>query len=79
MGESTPAVPLSWLGGGVHVDVLAGVALLGVAYVWAWLRHGGRPTGGPSFNRRNEPAFFVLFAKAPVNASVVSIATTIFA
>jgi putative membrane protein len=45
--ESTPAVTLSWLGGGVHVDVLVGVALLGVAYVWAWLRHGGRPTGGP--------------------------------
>lgn len=36
----------SWLGGGVHIDVLVGVALLGVAYVWAWARHGGRPSGG---------------------------------
>jgi putative membrane protein len=42
---STPAASFSWLGGSVHVEVLVGVALLGVAYVWAWFRHGGRPSG----------------------------------
>jgi putative membrane protein len=44
VSDSTPAVDFSGLGG-VHVDMLVGVTLLGVAYVWRWVRHGGRPAG----------------------------------
>ena len=46
MERSTSAVAFSWLAGSVHVDVLLGIALLGLAYVWAWGRRGGRPAGG---------------------------------
>jgi putative membrane protein len=31
--------------GGVHLEVLVGVALLGLAYAWAWWRRGERPSG----------------------------------
>lgn len=38
----TPAAPppFSWISGEVHPEVLAGVALLGAAYAWAWRAHG---------------------------------------
>jgi putative membrane protein len=42
---SAPA-SFSWASGSVHLDVLLGVALVGVAYVGAWMRHRERPSGG---------------------------------
>ncbi len=42
----TPAPPFSWLSGSVHVEVLLGIALLGLCYAGAWARHGGPPSGG---------------------------------
>jgi putative membrane protein len=41
-----PAPPFAWLSGSVHVEVLLGIALLGLWYAGAWARHGGRPGGG---------------------------------
>lgn len=38
--------PLSWFSGSVHVEVLLGIALLGLAYAMAWVRHPGPPSGG---------------------------------
>jgi putative membrane protein len=39
----TASPPLSWVAGSVHVEVLLGVVLLGLAYAWAWAAHDGRP------------------------------------
>ena len=44
MERSVPAATFSWLAGGVHVDVLLGVALLGLAYAGAWAGKGDRPS-----------------------------------
>ena len=41
-----PPPPFSWATGSVHVEVLLGIAVLGVAYAAAWARHGRRPAGG---------------------------------
>jgi putative membrane protein len=43
---STAPSSFSWVSGSVHLDVLLGVALVGVVYAWEWWRHPGRPTGG---------------------------------
>jgi putative membrane protein len=41
----TAPPPFSWTSGSVHLEVLLGVALLGLAYAWAWVAHEGRPDG----------------------------------
>jgi putative membrane protein len=41
----TGSASVSWVSGGVHLDVLLGVTLMGLAYAWAWARHRGRPSG----------------------------------
>lgn len=34
----------SWTSGSVHLDVLLGLALLGVVYAWGWTRRPGKPS-----------------------------------
>jgi putative membrane protein len=41
----TAPPPFSWTSGSVHLEVLLGVVLLGLAYAWAWVAHDGRPEG----------------------------------
>lgn len=40
MTDPAAGIPASWIPGEVHADVVAGVLLLGAAYVWAWRRCG---------------------------------------
>ena len=39
---TAPAPPVSWTGGGVHPEVLAGAGLVAGLYAGAWLMHRGR-------------------------------------
>src|SRR5262245_39297331 len=40
------APPFSWVWGSVHVEVLVGVTLVGLAYATAWVRGAGPPDRG---------------------------------
>ena len=53
MATPVTGVSVSWFPGEIHADVLTGLALLAVAYVWAWRRSGFVPS-------RHHPACFGL-------------------
>jgi putative membrane protein len=40
MAASDIGVPAPWMPGEIHADVIAGVAVLAAAYLWAWRRRG---------------------------------------